>query len=306
MAVFLDIKDDIQNWYSTLPSFLRISRNDMPILSPPPHITSLNLMYHNALILLHRPHVAGGDLSSSAAIRESWKICRGATTAIYDLLKMYIHTFGYHHITYMNSYCTYMAATTAVYQLETIESQHSQSHQATWTELKFLLDVLQRTAVAMPGLDRSIEIIRTRIKRILEREASIQLDSLFPHRKSKNPNNARPSKNIPQAFDSGRDLATISTTCPAYEWGNNMGVVADGDIWLPAFPAQDISYGSEVMLDVQHALSPQTRSALMGSNLDPHLRLNLSAPGEHTVGYSPLSNSFLSQLPEDPGEDADT
>lgn len=132
MAVFMEIKKELQDWHSSLPPFLHIPRNDMPELSPPPHITSLNLMYHNALILLHRPHVAGGDVPSSAAIRESWKICRGATTAIYNLLKMYIHTFGYHHITYMNSYCTYMAATTAVYQLETSEEgpQPSQSHQA--------------------------------------------------------------------------------------------------------------------------------------------------------------------------------
>ena len=62
------------------------------------------------------------------------------------------------------------------------------------------------------------------------------------------------------------------------------------NIWLPAFPAQDISYRPEVMLNVQDDLSPETRSALMGSNLDPQLQLNLSAPGGSTWSYSLLSN----------------
>lgn len=201
-----------------------------------------------------------------------------------------------------------MAATTAVYQLETSEegSQPSQSHQATWTELKFLLDVLQRTAAAMPGLDRSIEIIRTRIKRILDRQVSSQLDSLFPSRKSKDPDYARPTNDIPRPnTESERDPSNISTGCPVYDWRNNMGTVTNEDLWLLAFPAQDISYGPEVMLDVQDALSPHMRSALMGSNLDPQLRLNLSVSGEHTMSYSPFPSSLLDQLPEAPAGDAD-
>jgi hypothetical protein len=308
MAVFLEIKMELQDWHSSLPSFLRIPLN-MPQLSPPPHITSLNLMYYNAIILLHRPHVAGGDVPSSAAIRESWKICRGATTAIYGLLKMYIHTFGYHHITYMNSYCTYMAATTAVYQLETSEegSQPSQSHQEAWTELKFLLDVLQRTSAAMPGLDRSIDIIRARIKRILHRQVSSQLNSLFPGRKSNDPDNTHPINDTPRTQTEGeRASSAISTDCPIYGWGNNIGPVTDEDLWLPAFPAQDFSYGPEVMLDVQDALSPQTRSALMGSNLDPQLRLNLSTSGEHNTGYNPFPSSLLGQLREPSAGEVDT
>ena len=222
-ASFVQIKQQLQDWYSSLPAFLHIPPNDMPELSPPPHITSLNLMYHNTLILLHRPHVAGGEVPRSAAIRQSWKLCRSATTAIYDLLKMYIHTFGVHHITYMNSYCTYIAATTAVYQLETSEDLPSQSHQAAWTELKFLLDVLQRTATAMPGLDRSIEIIKARIKRILDRQVSRQLDSLFPGSESKDSGNVRPPNGMlrPSHTEDDKTSKTspdYSSAGPVYEW----------------------------------------------------------------------------------------
>ncbi|GAB1205325.1 hypothetical protein APSETT445_003998 [Aspergillus pseudonomiae] len=311
-AAFVSIKQELHNWYSSLPSYLHIPPNDMPELSPPPHITSLNLMYHNALILLHRPHVASGEVPRSATIRQSWKICRSATTAIYGLLKMYIHTFGFHHITYMNSYCTYTAATTAVYQLEALEdgSQPAQSHQAAWAELKFLLDILQRTATAMPGLSRSIEIIKTRIKKILDRQVSRQLNALFPERESKESDNVRPANETPQMSHAARN-GIVSNTSPersssgtAYEWGPHMSAVVDEDIWLPAFLAQDISYGPEVMLDVQDGLSPETRSALMGSNLDPQLRLNLSAP-DSTMSYGPFPDALIDQLSDAPAGEGD-
>ena len=59
------------------------------------------------------------------------------------------------------------------------------------------------------------------------------------------------------------------------------------------------------MLDVQDGLSPQTRSALMGSNLDPQLRLNLSLP-DPTMGYSPFPNNLLGRLPEARAGEIDT
>lgn len=306
-AAFVEIKQELQDWHSSLPSSLYIPPNKMPELSPPPHITSLNLMYHNTLILLHRPHVASAssEVPRPAAVRQSWKICRSATTAIYGLLKMYVHTFGFHHITYMNSYCTYMAATTAVYQLETSEDglQPSQSHQAAWTELRFLLDVLQRTATAMPGLNRSIEIIKARIKRILDRQASRQLDSLFPGCGSKSPKQNTSGLSHPENNETSTTSSTCPLNCPpVYNWGDHShtGISADEDLWLPAFPAQDTSYGPEVMLDVQEALSPQTRSALMGSNLDPQLRLDLSMPDSTMACYGLFSDTLLGEVPQSP------
>ncbi|KAL4889337.1 fungal-specific transcription factor domain-containing protein [Aspergillus ambiguus] len=310
-AAFVAIKQELQDWYSSLPSYLRIPPENMPELSPPPHITSLNLMYHNALILLHRPHVASGEVPRSATIRQSWKICRSATTAIYGLLKMYIHTFGFHHITYMNSYCTYTAATTAVYQLETLEDglQPAQSHQAAWTELRFLLDVLRRTSKAMPGLNRSIDIIKARIKKILDSQVARQLDSLFPGQEWKESGNSISNdtprqSHIAENNNGSNNAPDRSSAVPAFDWEIHMGSMADEDTWLPAFLAQDISYGPEVMLDVQDGLSPQTRSALMGSNLDPQLRLNLSVPD--TVSYGPFHNTLLGQLPNTPAGETNT
>ena len=281
-AAFVTINRDLHEWYKALPSFLQIPSDKIPEISPPPHITSLNLMYHTTLILLHRPYVVSGQARDSDAARKSWKVCRSSTTTIYRLLQMYTKTFGFQHITYMNSYCTYTAATTAVYQLETSDGEPSVSDQVVWTELKFLLDILQRTSTTMPGLNRSIDIIRSRIKKILDRQVSKQLDSLFP---GSNPpadgqRYASPGPFRKQTVGNGEDLTTdhalVSTfPHPSSRFSPRRDLLAEDwrvlDDWLPAFPGQDISFGSEVVLDMPENLSPRTRSALMGSNLYPSM-----------------------------------
>ncbi|KAJ5698349.1 hypothetical protein N7462_000354 [Penicillium macrosclerotiorum] len=289
---FVRINTELRAWWSDLPLFLRIAPDNIPDLSPPPHITSLNLMYHNTMILLHRPHVSSRQSSPSSRAQQSWKICRGSTTAIYDLLNMYVATFGFHHITYMNSYCTYTAATTAVYQLETAEDGvlRSQSLESTWAELKFLLDILQRTAVTMPGLNRSIDIIHTRIKKILDRQVSRQLESLFPTRPSVEGRRqeqalqsqpvgitTRLEERVPFVGFSDDLLVNYTHNASRNEEvaASTGNILEQLDMWLPAFPGQDFSYGSGPMLDAQDILSPEARSTLMGSSLDPHIRLDL-------------------------------
>ncbi|BCS30594.1 Zn(II)2Cys6 transcription factor [Aspergillus puulaauensis] len=311
-AAFVHIDRKLQEWHESLPSFLHISPDNIPELSPPPHITSLNLMYHTTLILLHRPLVSSGQALSSDASRKSWEICRSATTTIYHLLQMYIKTFGFHHITYMNSYCTYTAATTAVYQLETSDFRpdHDHTNEAVWTELRFLLDILQRTSSAMPGLNRSIDIIRTRIKRILDRQAARQLESLFPAQTQSVGHTSRRAAHEAPAPDRENERnpayndpkSTSVDNAPRFP-GSEDALVDDPnglDVWLPAFPGQDVSYGAEVMLDLRDVVTPETRSALMGSNLDPHMQLNAPIPQYPQFGYDSFGDASFSPLP--PGE----
>lgn len=312
-AAFVKIDRDLQQWYRSLPSFLHIPPDRIPELSPPPHITSLNLMYHNTLILLHRPLVSSGHALDSEASWKSWETCRSATTTIYHLLQMYIKTFGFHHITYMNSYCTYTAATTAVYQLETSDagSHFDHANEKVLTELRFLLDILQRTSSAMPGLNRSIDIIRTRIKRILDRQAAKRLDSLFPTKpqpvehitsqaarepsRPNGENERNPPYSSPKSMPADNPLGFPGGEDALIDDPNDL------DIWLPAFPGQDVSYGAEVMLDMRDVVTPETRSALMGSNLDPHMQLNAPIPEHPHFGYDSFTGSSFSQLPPDEG-----
>ena len=334
MAAFVAINEELQAWRAGLPAYLKIDPQNIPTLSPPHHITSLNLMYHTTLILLHRPHVAGQRDPNAPAVQRSWKICKTAMRAIHDLLQMYVDTFGFSHITYMNSYCTYTAATTAVYQLEIDDEQQrtiGATRNSIWSELKFLLDILQRTAVSMTGLNRSIDIIRARLKKILDRQAASQLQSLFPthldlqrvqsvssevkpHPLSSSYQSPEPASFIsnthphthllphPTSSTSTPSLPRQTTTTtattninvnPLYPRPeNNISLntttnnnptqeIETWASWLPAFPGQDVSLGTESLFDCEAGLlSPDTRCALMGSNLDPHLSLDYPVTGE--------------------------
>ncbi|ODM16781.1 hypothetical protein SI65_07746 [Aspergillus cristatus] len=313
MAAFVAINEELQTWRTGLPPFLKIDPQNIPSISPPHHITSLNLMYHTTLILLHRPHVAGQRDLNAPAVQRSWKICKTAMRAIHDILQLYVGTLGFSHITYMNSYCTYTAATTAVYQLEIDDEQQKTigpTRNSIWTELKFLLDILQRTAVSMTGLNRSIDIIRSRLKKILDRRAASQLQSLFPpalssqrmpsqssqppfplsYFQSPEPtfSDARPTLSatpylLPRQSQSNPLNPGPQTETPLNQVNTNLGAWAS---WLPAFPGQDVSLGTESLFDCEAGLSPDTRCALMGSNLDPHLSLDYPLTGEAMDEYS--------------------
>lgn len=305
-TAFAEITKKLEYWYESLPSFLRISPEQIPKLSPPPNITSLNLMHHNTIILLHRPLVSRGQLLSSEASRKSWEKCRSATTTIYHLLQMYIKTFGFRHITYMNSYCTYTAATTAVYQLETSDAARPLNHnnEEVWAELGFLLDILQRTSSAMPGLNRSIDIIRTRIKRILDSQVARKLDSLFPSKnQSFGPMSGQATCESPKPNDEDerapphnnqKSMSAVHLYDNAREKEALLYDSDDFDLWLPAFPGQDVSYGAEVMLDMTNVVTPETRYELMGSNLDPNMQMSASIDSH--FGYDSFVDESLSQL----------
>ncbi|KAL4937916.1 hypothetical protein BDV06DRAFT_226492 [Aspergillus oleicola] len=246
MAAFARIGQELSSWWTGLQPHLRISTHAMPSLRPPPHITSLSLMYHTTCILLHRPHVAGRG-SRSPAAQHSWKICRTATTAIYDLLNMYVNTFGFHHITYMNSYCTYTAATTDVYQLEmdvTNDLAQAQDSSTAWKELKFLLDILQRTAIATSGLERSVDIIRARVKSTLDRKAKQQLRSLFSTERPSSSDRKAAMTSDPTAPPSPNTTTNVipDLSSPSLNTYDRLSVGAEPwETWLPAFPGQKSS-----------------------------------------------------------------
>ncbi|KAJ5604873.1 hypothetical protein N7510_010027 [Penicillium lagena] len=294
-AAFVEINEELQDWWNKLPEFLKINTAQASSPSPPPHIASLNLMYHTTLILLHRPLVHHKPNFKFPAVQNSWKICQTATSAIYKLLQTYVETFGFSHITYLNSYCTYTAATTAVYQLEVFDQLNTRppDSQPMWDELKFLINILQRTSSVMPGLNRSLDIIRTRIKKIFERQSAARLESLFmpdiDNISRKSLTHATPVLHtiIPSSSQhTMQEISTFSSSSPVEELNflsnHESRTTASGipsreyEEWLPAFPDQGFCYGSELNLHIQENLTPETRSALLQSSLDPHLQLDLS------------------------------
>lgn len=179
---FIKISRDLREFWVSLPEHLRVDPNQVRGIAPPPHIMSLNLLYYTTLILLHRPliMITAGDLGQPAA-QKSYTTCVSATAAIHNLLVLQGKTFGLNHVSYLNAYCAYIAATIAVLRFER-EYRPGEDYQSSTQALglNFLLEVLQHTANAMSSLERSVAIIRKRMKAVLERQATNQLNSLFP------------------------------------------------------------------------------------------------------------------------------
>ncbi|KAG4432450.1 hypothetical protein IFR05_012065 [Cadophora sp. M221] len=309
---FIRISSSIQKWWNELPSPVRLDVHNLPPISPPLHIVSLNLLYQTTLILLHRPYIIGSTSFSNPAVLRSYEICITATAAIHDLLVLLTSTFGYGHTTYLNCYNTYVAATIAVLYFQLREEEDTVVLPDTGgvnpekLGLKFFLEVLQRSAMAMPGLNRSVEIVKRHMQNILERRSRRYLESLFPISDSSrdvmigNPYHQQPlvapnsaTRSMPTSdstsssaqyrqFPPGCETAqpqtntnsnsnTTTNTNPSqiYQPPSYPSFNLEGG--LPAFPGQDFNMGMDCTLD-QEIIDPQTRAAILG--LDPHLTLN--------------------------------
>jgi hypothetical protein len=70
---FIKISSAIQRWWVELPEVIRLNVKNLPNISPPLHIVSLNLLYHTTLILLHRPFILGTTEFDSHAVARSYQ-----------------------------------------------------------------------------------------------------------------------------------------------------------------------------------------------------------------------------------------
>jgi len=302
---FIKISTSIQKWWTDLPNPVRLDVQSLPSVSPPLHIVSLNLLYHTTLILLHRPYIIGTPSFNNPAVLRSYQICITATAAIHDLLILLTSTFGYGHTTYLNCYNTYVAATIAVLHFQ-LQEEESVNVSVTLPDtgvdteklgLRFFLEVLQRSAMAMPGLNRSVEIVKRHMQGILERRSRRYLESLFPvshnpsasagmmreqdqQRQRQSSFSTPTSHSIPVPSTNPSTSATqyqsfpleVQTPQPDGNTNTNYNAYPTFNLeGLPAFPGQDFNMGMDCNLD-QEIIDPQTRAAFLG--LDPHLTLN--------------------------------
>ncbi|KEF52289.1 uncharacterized protein A1O9_11529 [Exophiala aquamarina CBS 119918] len=296
-APFSRISRDLRDWLISLPPQLRISPDQMPQLAPPAHIMSLNLLYHSTTILLHRPVILGAhDLNAPDPAR-SYLICVQATAAIHDLILLQANTFGLSHISFLNAYTVYIAATVAVLRFEReVRPGEDASACAQNTGLTYLLDVLQKVSNSMPALERSNAIIRKRMKVALDRHRA--------QRKQAYSNGSTPPKyNLPTPTTQQTNLAlptafqTISNGVMAYShyprsdttdsfgtpvsWpaGIRTSMHSESEQhtedFMPAFPGQQFPIGSENSFSAM-GVDPNARATLLGYTLDPHPRLNSS------------------------------
>lgn len=274
---FIKISSSIHTWWVEMPEAIRLDVNNLPTLSPPLHIVSLNLLYHTTLILLHRPFIIGATNFRSAAVSRSYQICISAAAAVHDLLQLITTTFGYDHTTYLNCYGTYIAATIAVLHFQLNDG-------TTWLpetgiqedklELKFYLGVLQRSATAMPGLNKSVSIMKRHVQTILDHRTKQYFESLFPGEKEIVDSSALSTDKAPpyltSLYASSQPQTNVHQTAQPEQTGPFSDYPSINVEGLPAFPGQHFHVGNDFNVD-QQINDPEMRAALLG--LDPHVIL---------------------------------
>lgn len=294
---FMRIARDLREWWNALPPYLRIAPDRMPSLAPPSHIVSLNVLYHTTIILLHRPFILGARDLSQPAANKSYRACVSATGAVHDLLMQQANTFGFSHLTYMNAYAAYIAATIAVLRFEREHHPGEDTKVATQNlGLNFLLEVLQGCAVGMPALERSVAIIKKRMKTVLERLTTNTLQNLFPaspppsalfniitphQQELAQPTAFQQISNPYLGHEQPQTPASYTPQSVPIQWQSSVRSSlfkepSFSDEFLPAFPGQTFPVGSEHSFGSEGMVDSQARTALMGFNLDPHPRLNHS------------------------------
>jgi hypothetical protein len=278
---FIKISSEIQKWWIELPDVIRLNLKNLPSLSPPLHIVSLNLLYHTTLILLHRPFVLGATRFDNPGVLRSYHICISAAAAIHDLLVLLTATFGYSHITYLNCYSTYIAATIAVLHFQHQEETNALPGLDVPSEklgLKFFLGVLQKTATALPALGRSVEIVKRHMQVILDRRSKKYLESLFPSDKevhalgAERASPAVQSASLPESQNgqfaaASKESSNIPQFMPPSAENTFQTYGGFNFEGLPAFPGQNFNVGNDFTLD-QEITDP----TLLG--LDPHVTLH--------------------------------
>jgi hypothetical protein len=278
-STFIRISSSIQKWWIDLPEHLRLDVKNLPNSSPPLHIVSLNLLYHTTSILLHRPFIIGATEFESPAISRSYQICIASCASIHDLLELLTDTFGFDHTTYLNCYSTYIAATISVLHFQLQEESISIPTSDVPGEklgLKFFLGILQKSATTMPGLTRSVEIVKRHMQTIFDRRAKRYLESLFPDPPDGfnngisgpiHPPSSPHQPNQYPPFQPGTVASNGSQTASNYQQPYS-GFNLEG---LPAFPGQNFNVGANYPLE-QEITDRGFTAGFLG--LDSHITLH--------------------------------
>lgn len=278
---FIRISRDLREWYIALPIHLRINADQMPNLAPPVHIMSLNLLYHTTVILLHRPVILGARDPNAPGPSRSYQNCLQATAAIHDLLILQSNTFGLSHVSYLNAYAAYIAATIAVLRFER-EHQPAEdpSEGIKRAGLTFLLEVLKRTAAAMPALERSDAIIRKRIQAVIDRYGGLSV------RRSSQASSipiATPPYSIPTTHDMSLAQPTAFQTISAAQSLPNMDQQQ-----VPYTPTSTILSADGTTTMNQHAASTAAHNFVAPLQWQSDLRSSLytSPPPPSTAAHT--------------------
>ena len=154
----------VRSFYQSLPDPLRIENISSLDVCPPPHIFSLNILYHTVLILIYRPFLywsSNPRLNSHELVPRAQRICVEETSSVNEFFKAHGRTFKFKLQTYLVSYCVYTAATIDVFL---VRNENQNIADAASQRLTVTLKMLESEARQTPGMQRSIEIIKARMQ----------------------------------------------------------------------------------------------------------------------------------------------
>lgn len=148
------IENKLQLWRDELPVALKMTADCE--VCPPPHILSLNLLYHTLHIILWRPYLDRPETALHAT-----SVCSSSAQTVHDMFIVYGKTFHWRKMSYLVSYCVYTAATVQVYEMRSADLHRRQD--AT-KRLAVLLQILEGESRQTPGIRRSIDIIKRQLR----------------------------------------------------------------------------------------------------------------------------------------------
>ncbi|KAK3627705.1 hypothetical protein LTR56_019050 [Elasticomyces elasticus] len=159
------LEADLNSWSGALPTHLQLplGLDTSAVDAPPPHVLSLTAMGNMVRILLHRPFVSDGHLSSIApeVAKSSFSTCATAATGIVQILRLYDQVFTIRRAPYLISYAAYLAATIHV---------RIAARRQTWSEahscLQTCLAVFEQNSETNHAVRKATMVIENLMKRM--------------------------------------------------------------------------------------------------------------------------------------------
>lgn len=163
-ATLYDLENRLRTFRDALPHHLRVDTSKENLPSPPPHIFTVNILYRTALILLFRPFYQTPSTSAPCQklAQHAHEVCTAEAVAVNASFRAYGRTFNFRMQTHLLSYCVYTAASVDVFEMQ---SKDSDEARAATQRLQVTLHMLEAEAEQTPGVRKSIDIIRSQIKR---------------------------------------------------------------------------------------------------------------------------------------------
>lgn len=160
------LENKLRTFYKGLPAHLCFS--DPNLVSPPPHVLALNILYHTIMILLFRPFcLHGKKVHDAQPTQHATRVCAEEAKMVNGCFQAYGRTFQHRNQTFLLSYCVYTAATI---ELQQIKRSNSEDAYAASQRLDTTLKMLEAETVQTPGVRGSFDMIRSRVMQGVEHE----------------------------------------------------------------------------------------------------------------------------------------